>query len=251
MSHHLPHVHIVCASQPRQCTTYLLKGDGGSVLIDPGSGAFEAEVLDGIRAAGVEPDAIRHVLLTHYHYDHTLGAGGFRDRGMRLVAHPRTAEVLRQGGRRVWVEYPDYVIPTEVDVTPADGEVMTLAGMAVRVLHTPGHTDGCASYLVDTDEGLTAFTGDLLCCETRDDWTVSHVGWAGDETFSVEASLASIEKLLAWAPDRACSGHGPVEGPAVDWLTRALELGRAGERTLHTELYPQQRPLPCMKPRTR
>ena len=251
MKHDLPEVRVVHPGCRRQCTSYLIKGRDGAVLVDPGCGAFEDELFDGIRTAGVEVRQIHHVLLTHCHFDHTLGAGRLRDRGMKLAAHPRTAEILRDGGHQVWYEYPGYVIPAQVDITPADGDVMTLSGIDIRVLYTPGHTDGCASYMVETNEGLAVFTGDLLVCTTTDGYFLGHVGWAGDEGFSAEASLRSVEKLLACNPARAYSGHGVVSGPAMEWLELALGLGREGEWKLHTEFYPQQGPLPCMKPRAK
>jgi glyoxylase-like metal-dependent hydrolase (beta-lactamase superfamily II) len=205
------------------------------MLVDPGCGYAEEQVIEGIRKAGHTLAEVAAALLTHCHVDHALGAHRFRQRGIRLVAAPRTAEILRVGGRQVWYEYPEEVVPTEVDLTPADGEVLRLAGMEITVLHTPGHTDGCASYLVETDEGLAAFTGDLVMGNGQP-------GWAGSEGFSVEATIASLEKLLARAPARAFTGHGAVPGSAEPWLRKALELGRSGRWELHRELHPQSPP---------
>ena len=231
----MPTVHIVHRGGYLQCTTWLIDGAAGAVLVDPGSGFAEGQVVDGIRKAGRRLDEVAAVLLTHCHVDHALGAWRFRERGMRLVASPRTAEILRVGGHQVWYEYPDRVVPTEVDLTPADGEVLDLCGIEITAVHTPGHTDGCAAYLVETESGLVAFTGDILMGN-------GHPGWAGSEGFSVEATLASIEKLMALAPSVAFTGHGPIEGPAMAWLRRALELGRAGRWELHGELHPQSSP---------
>ena len=176
-------------------------------------------------------DEVSHVLLTHCHVDHARGAFRFRERGARLVAAPHAAEVLRAGGHQVWYEYPEEVIPTEIDLAPGDGEVLKLAGLEVSVLHTPGHTPGCASFLVQVDDGLAAFTGDLLSGD-------GHPGWAGSEGFSLEQSLRSLEKLLAAAPDRAYWGHGVVEGPACDWLRRGMDLGQAGLWRVQKEYHP-------------
>jgi len=230
----VPKVRVVHPGGSLQCTTYLIDDAGGAVLVDPGSGSVEEEVLDGICRAGRTVDDVPYALLTHCHVDHALGAYRFRRRGMQLVASPRTAEILRAGGHQVWYEYPDAVVPTEVDLTPGDGEVVELCGVEIQAVHTPGHTDGCVSYLVESDEGLAAFTGDLV--DAR-----GHPGWAGSEGFSVEATLASIEKLIALAPARAFWGHGVVEQPALDWLRAALALGRRGQWELHTELHPQFR----------
>jgi glyoxylase-like metal-dependent hydrolase (beta-lactamase superfamily II) len=225
-----------------QCVTYLIRGSGGAIVVDPGSGSVEEEVLEGIRGAGCSLDEVRYALLTHCHVDHALGAYRFRERGVQLVASRRTAEILRVGGHQAWYEYPDYVIPTEIDLTPSDGEILNLCGIEVTFLETPGHTDGCASYLVETAEGRVVFTGDLIGAN-------GELGWSGSEGFSVEATLASLEKLLATRPAKACRGHGIVAGPAVEWLKRALALGRAGRWEVHGEFHPQATPPPSLKRR--
>jgi len=218
-----------------QCATYLVDGPGGAILVDPGSGADEAGVLEGIQRTGHRIEDVGYALLTHCHVDHALGAYRFRERGVKLVASPRTAEILRTGGHQVWYEFPDCVIPTEVDIAPADGEVLELAGLRIAVLHTPGHTDGCASYLVRTAEGLAAFTGDLICGN-------GHPGWAGSEGFSLEATLRSIEKLIGQKPDKAFWGHGAIPGRATLWLHEALRLGKSGQWRTHAERHPDMRP---------
>jgi glyoxylase-like metal-dependent hydrolase (beta-lactamase superfamily II) len=203
--------------------------------VDPGSGFWHDQVVQGIRRNGVDPSDISHVLLTHCHVDHARGAYLFREQGARLVAAPRAAEVFRAGGYQVWYEFPDHVVATEVDLVPDDGETLSMAGLEIEVLLTPGHTDGCVSYLVSSVHGLAVFTGDLLNDK-------GHPGWAGSESFSVEESIRSIEKLLNAAPDAAFYGHGIVERPACEWLHEALRLARAGKWTLHTNLHPDVLP---------
>lgn len=225
-----------------QCTSYFLLGPQGPVLIDPGSQVGEEAILQRLQDLGYAPSDLAAILFTHCHVDHALAAGAWRGRGCPLVATPYTAAVLRAGSPEVWYEYPECVLPTEVDREVADGETLHLAGLEITVLHTPGHTPGCASYLVGTQDGLTAFTGDLLTHQ-------GHPGWAGSVGFSPEQTLASLEKLLAAAPARACWGHGIVEEPAEAWLRRGIALGRAGQWVLDPDLHPDARPEPEMRRR--
>jgi len=231
-----PAVTIVHRGGYLQCTSYLISGLDGAILVDPGSGAVEDEVIEGIERAGASLREVTHALLTHCHVDHARGAYRFREHGVQLVCSPYTAEVMRAEGYQVWYEYPDHVIPTEVDLTFGDDEVLALAGASVRGVHTPGHTPGCASYLVETDEGRLAFTGDLLV------GSPGNPGWAGSEGFSIDASLASIEKLISYEPDRICTGHGVIEGSATEWLQEALERGRTGGWRLSSERHPDATP---------
>ena len=140
-------VHVVHPGGAMQCTSYLIEGPEGTVLVDPGSGIAEDEVIANIEKIGQGLGQLRAVLVTHCHYDHARGAYRFRRRGIPIIASPWTAEILRAGGHEVWPEYPDYVIPTEVAKTVADGECLDLGGISLQAVHTPGHTDGCASFL--------------------------------------------------------------------------------------------------------
>jgi len=232
---HLPAIRIVHPGARLQCANYLIDGPDGAILVDPGSGEVEAEVIDGIRRAGWRPEEVQYGLITHCHVDHCLGAHRFRRQGMKLVASTRTAEILRAGGHQVWYEYPECVVPTPVDIVPSDGEIISLCGIDVRVVYTPGHTPGCTSYLVETADGLVAFTGDLI-------GAAGSCGWAGSEGFSMEATLASVEKLLALNPARAFWGHGAIDQPACDWLRAARDLGRAGQWTIRNEFHPDVKP---------
>ena len=227
----LAKVQVVYSDNILQCTTYLVTGPDGAVLVDPGSGYWHDEVIAGVEHAGSRLADISHALLTHCHVDHARGAHLLGPHGIKLVSSPRTAEILGAAGHQVWYEFPQEVVATEVDLPMADGETLQVAGLEFRVLHTTGHTSGCASYLVETADGLAAFTGDLI-------GLTGHVGWAGSEGFSVAQSIASVEKLLAAAPAIAYQGHGPVDRPACDWLREALERGRAGEWMIDKQMHP-------------
>lgn len=113
-------------------------------------------------------------------------------------------------------------VSCKVDRIIKDGDVLNVGNMRVRVVDTPGHTAGCQSFFVVTDEGLTAFTGDLIR-------HTGHSGWTGSRTFSLADSIQSIEKLFALGPDKAYWGHGDVEGSAQTWLRKSLELYENGQ----------------------
>lgn len=231
----LPAIHIVCPGGYLQCVTYLIDGPDGAVLVDPGSSTCEEEILRNIAQLGRRIEDVRYALLTHCHVDHALGACRFRDMGIKLVSTPYTAQVLRAGSCEVWYEYPDWIVPTDVDVAAGDGEVLRVCGMELRVVHTPGHTPGCASYLVRSEQGLAAFTGDLYSASGR-------ISWAGSTGFSVQDTLRSLERLQALAPDLVFTGHGTVRVPVSDWLREAVRQGRAGEWVVDGRFHPDAVP---------
>jgi hydroxyacylglutathione hydrolase len=137
---------------------YIARPDGGdrAVIVDPGD---EAErILEAVEALGVDVEAI---LLTHCHFDH-IGA---------------VAPVAASTGAPVWC--PEIEVPVLADImsyvpwpgfgpyesydadhTVAGGEHLSLAGLEIDVVFTPGHSPGHVTYSVPDAEAL--FSGDVL-----------------------------------------------------------------------------------------
>lgn len=118
--------------------TYLLGSEGEAILIDC---VFEQHARDValIRELGL---TLVCALDTHVHADHVTGAWLMKDRlGARIASS-------RSGGAQ------------NVDDGLEDGAVVRLGARSVLVRETPGHTDGCLTFVLD-DESM-AFTGDCL-----------------------------------------------------------------------------------------
>ncbi|MFC4407713.1 MBL fold metallo-hydrolase [Haloarchaeobius iranensis] len=161
-------------------SAYLLPDE--KVLVDPGPPTESAwdRLRDGVTAAGLALEAIDHVLVTHWHADHTGNAARLHeaaDATLAMHAHdaPLVADYAAERARRLdrdaatlerWGVPADQVatlvdfdspspVPDSVPVRElADGE--TVAG--IEVLHTPGHTAGHAAFVLD-DVG---FVGDAV-----------------------------------------------------------------------------------------
>jgi len=118
------------------CLSYLMGADGAAVVIDP---SVEIEAYRGIaRREGLK---ITHVLETHVHADHISRA--------RELCRVTGAQLLLLENKRVSYDY-----------TPLrDGDKLTLGGLQVEVIATPGHTSESACYLF---EGELLLTGDTL-----------------------------------------------------------------------------------------
>ncbi|MCY3020434.1 MAG: MBL fold metallo-hydrolase [Planctomycetota bacterium] len=228
-------IHIVCAGGYLQCTTYLIDGPEGAVLVDPGSSSGEEEILKNIARLGRKIEDVKYALLTHCHVDHALGAYRFREMGMKLVSSRYTARVLRDGGREVWYEYPEWVVPTQVDIVANNEDDLPFCGLHILALDTRGHTPGCMSYLVGVEGGTAVFTGDLYGAG-------GHLSWSGSDGFSVKSTLRSLEKLCRASPDWVFTGHGPVPVPAAEWLSEAVRKGRAGEWVVDGRFHPNDVP---------
>lgn len=114
-------------------------GPGGTaVLID--SGGPSGPLIEAIERHRVTP---RHLLLTHHHGDHVAENHVYKERyGVEILADPVESENLM-----------------DVDRAIVGGETLDAGGLHIEAIHTPGHTAGMLSFLVD---GEQVFTGDTL-----------------------------------------------------------------------------------------
>jgi glyoxylase-like metal-dependent hydrolase (beta-lactamase superfamily II) len=118
--------------------TYLVAAgpNGDAFLVDAGGPL--APLFDAADANGLN---VTHILLTHHHHDHVaeLGAALERWPDATVLAHPE-----------------ERVPGTTGDLNP--GDEVTIGGLTVKALHTPGHTAGMLALLVNGE----VFTGDTL-----------------------------------------------------------------------------------------
>lgn len=120
--------------------TYLLADEQtrDAVIIDPVLEQLERD-LSLIRELGL---TLRYALDTHVHADHVTALGSLRDRvGAKTVLSERAGVGC-------------------ADVLVKDGDILSFGSHALVVRETPGHTDGCVTY-VTSDEAM-AFTGDAV-----------------------------------------------------------------------------------------
>jgi glyoxylase-like metal-dependent hydrolase (beta-lactamase superfamily II) len=117
--------------------SYLVADAEGGAAFAIDAGGPCAPLLEAAKRLGVY---VRTLLLTHHHHDHVAEAYLWSD--AEVLAHPLEAELL-----------------DGVDRTIEPGETMRVGQLTIEPLHTPGHTAGMLSFLVD---GSELFTGDTL-----------------------------------------------------------------------------------------
>lgn len=117
------------------------------VVIDPGD---EYEKI----LAAANGKEITAILLTHGHYDHTGALSSFT---CPVYMHPADEMMLTDAA---WGAMGDpSFVPRKANVRYVmEGTSLSLAGMDISVLHTPGHTPGCVCYQFEN----ALFTGDTL-----------------------------------------------------------------------------------------
>lgn len=151
---------------------YLLPEEDGWTLIETGPSTCRDALLAGIQRAGVAPEEIRHVFVTHIHLDHAGGVGALTDRLPRAtfyahelgVPHLVDPTKLVASARRAWGAAADPLwgaivpVPSPRIVALRGGERFPLRGGELSVLATPGHAKHHLAFFDSATRGI--FTGD-------------------------------------------------------------------------------------------
>ncbi len=135
------------------CYIFHETGSAACGVIDPG-GQGE-QLAQWLKDKGLEPKAI---LLTHGHFDHILGIPGLRSAWPELPIYCHPADVGEGETTGLFSQrFP--TVSSFGNITPyREGDHITVAGVELDVLETPGHTPGS----VTLRAGDVLFTGDTL-----------------------------------------------------------------------------------------
>ncbi len=152
---------------------YLLSGEGGMLLIDAGLRGEERLLWRKMRA--LRRDDLRAIFITHAHLDHAGAARAIHaGTGAPIFVHEADAGALQRGETHIgtvrswgrllapFLPVAEKLLgmpPTRADAFMADGERFEIGDLAVQVVHTPGHTPGSCTLIVNEEH---AFVGDLI-----------------------------------------------------------------------------------------
>ena len=189
---------------PIQENTYLLWDEETleAAIVDCGAwNRHEEQLLEGsIKAHGLK---LKYALQTHAHFDHTFGLPFvYRTWGLKPIFHIDEAETYRQMpnmAAQFGLNIGGGMPPIERLLN--DGDELKLGESIVRLIHTPGHTPGSASFYCP-EEGF------VLCGDTLFQGSIGRTDLPGG---SFEAEIDSIQNKLFMLPDETTvlCGHGP------------------------------------------
>jgi glyoxylase-like metal-dependent hydrolase (beta-lactamase superfamily II) len=209
--------------RPQFDAAYLIVQNGRGAFVDCGTNYAVPRMLGALAGAGLSPNDVDWLILTHVHLDHAGGAGELMARlpNARLVVHPRGARhmidpsALWAGASAVYGEAvmeETYgrlrPIPAERVVEAPDGHVVALDGRELRCLDTPGHARHHLS--VYDERANVCFTGDTYGLSYREFDTAQGpfiLPTTSPVQFDPEALHASINRLIALQPEAMYLTH--------------------------------------------
>ena len=144
-------------------------------VVDPGGSG--RQIIQTVKASGCKPCAI---FLTHGHYDHTGGVAELQDQWPGVPVYLNHGDVYEDV--RMHHEFP--VLHNIKDY--GEGDTIMVGDLAVKVLHTPGHSEGCV--VLQCQDVL--FTGDTLFAGS-----MGRTDFPGGSTKKIMKSLKRLAEL--------------------------------------------------------
>jgi glyoxylase-like metal-dependent hydrolase (beta-lactamase superfamily II) len=232
--------------------TYL----AGRTIVDPGPDSEEAwaALLDGINAAGLAPEDIEQVVVTHPHPDHFGLARRLREEGARILASPQAADIMAEFESRLHYEQsyftsffercglsaesaetvtnlPEAFLPfapeVQTDRRLSSGDRFTVVETTLTADPVEGHAPGELVFGYDADGQHRALVGDnVLGNITPNPFLQPPADRGGERPRVLPAYNDSLRRLREQSYDRFLPGHGnDVTAPAerIDEILDAHE----------------------------
>ena len=246
---------VIAAGSPEDCTRLgehlfvhhgninvgVIRNGDRALLIDCGEGSV-ATVLPRLGIRSVD-----RILFTHHHRDQACGVDRVMGKETRIVV-PAEERPWFENVAAYWNDpksrwhlynlHPHHLMLAEsvrVNDVVRDGDVLTWGPARIRVLSTPGHTDGSVSYLVEVDGRRVVFSGDAIYDDGRV-WDLHSLqkgirrgtlqltdyhGFLGAR----EELIGSLNRIKDAGPEMMVPSHGHIMNDppkAVNTLTQRL-----------------------------
>jgi len=169
-----------------------------AIIVDPG---FDdrSEFKNIINFIDQHFSNLRLIVNTHGHPDHTCGNGIVKkEYGAPILIHQRDANMLGGSADRIAALFALKSSSPRPDMYLCDGDILEFGEMALKVVHTPGHSPGSISLVGEK----SVFTGDTLFAGS-----IGRVDFPESSSNDMKTSLRKLTRL----PDCLVvyPGHGP------------------------------------------
>jgi glyoxylase-like metal-dependent hydrolase (beta-lactamase superfamily II) len=178
------------------------------------------ELIKFVQDNGLE---VEWLLETHVHADHLSAAPYIQDKVGGKIGIGKNITIVQDVFGKVFNEGTEFQRDgSQFDALLEDGDVLAIGDMNLTVMHTPGHTPACMTYVT----GNAAFVGDTLFMP---DGGSARADFPGGDASTL---YDSIQKVLALPDDMRlfmCHDYGP-NGRDIEWETT---VGAEKEHNIH------------------
>lgn len=148
---------------------FLVPSEEGFILFETGPYSTFEELVKELNRCGTSVENIKHVFITHIHFDHAGAAWALAAQGANIYLHPvgkkhmHDPSRLYQSAKRIYQDKMDYLwgkmegIPEAQLRTVEHEALLQIGGVSIKALHTPGH----ASHHVAWKIGNEIIVGDV------------------------------------------------------------------------------------------
>jgi metallo-beta-lactamase class B len=191
-----------------ELAAYLLTTPQGHILIDGGLPESAPLIEQSIRKLGFKVAEVEVLLTTQAHFDHVGSLAALQKAsGGRVMVMEGDAGLIEAGGKGDYLFGDQQPFPrVKVDRVLKDGDTVTLGGITLTAVLTPGHTKGCTTWTTEIAEGgqrlkvlFAGSTGVNPGTVLPSMPTYPTIGAEYDRAFRVQASLSPDIWLAAHA----------------------------------------------------
>lgn len=228
--------------------SFLIESSDGLILVESGPETTFEHLDAAIRQKGFDRKDVKHVLLTHIHFDHAGAAWKFAGNGARIYVHPiglphlqnpeklwNSAKMIYQDDmERLWGNMEP--IDEKLLIAADDGEVLKIGGLEFKIHYTPGHAVHHNAYELEN----IIFTGDVAGVRINNGPVVPP---CPPPDINIGLWKESLQKLRSLNPEKLYLTHfGMVENPQkhlnelelilddwANWMKPFFEAGTSPE----------------------
>lgn len=219
MSHNIHTIDLNFLDEELSIASFLVETSDGLVLIESGPETTFGSLVNGIQELGFDWKAVKHVFLSHIHFDHAGAAWKFAQNGAKVYVHPiglphlQNPEKLWNSAAMIYGDDMDRLwgkmepIDEKLLVPVEDGDDITIGDLTFKTIYTPGHAVHHNAYQL----GNVIFTGDVAGVKIDDGPVVPP---CPPPDINVELWVNSIRKLKELNPEFIYLTHyGQFENP--------------------------------------
>jgi metallo-beta-lactamase class B len=200
---------IYSVGETLHLVNYLITTPEGHILMDAAYEESVPRIRANIEKLGFRLSDIKFLVGTHAHSDHVAGFARMQElTGATVVAGRRDVDVIETGGvtdfrangERQWR-------PVRVGRVVNDGDTLRLGGTALTAHATPGHTKGCMTWTMTTQEGARPYRVIFFCGTNIAEAALPLIGNPKYPEMAQDFA-ATFAKLKTLDADVYLGGHG-------------------------------------------